>query len=443
MGTNDGVVHMFTNIMPDGSHDGSEAWGFLPREALPLLDRLSANSAGTPIHPISSDGAPSVLVDDTDLDGTIEAGEKVWAFFGMRRGGKSYYALDITDPDNPQFMWKISKGDAGFEELGQTWSVPQTGKLDYTDDSTYNPEDVIVFAGGYNGDDDGDNLLDLGKDAANRSGTVGIDDDEGNAIYIVEAKTGNLIWKASRWTTPPVVAADGFDGSNTFGVSAMKDSIPSDVTAVDLIGDGLLDRIYVGDLGGVVWRADIAGVDISQWKVGQLLSVGRHDAASGGVDRRFFNAPDVALSKDKDGPFDAVLIGTGDREDPLDKNMEDNFFYMIKDRNTTSGTPPVGSLYHDNLADLTIDCVTAGNCSSATDALLYNGWTLQLGASGSGEKNLAPALTLGGIVFFTTFEPKAAASACGLNEGTGYLYAVNLQDATPALTSTPQTTALV
>ncbi|MGH8508936.1 MAG: pilus assembly protein [Gammaproteobacteria bacterium] len=432
MGTNDGIVHMFTNIKPDGSHDGSEAWGFLPREALPLLDRLSTNGAGTPIHPISSDGAPSVLIDDTDLDGTIEAGEKVWAFFGMRRGGKSYYALDITDPDNPQFMWKITKGDPGFEELGQTWSVPQIGKLDYTGDATYNPEDVIVFAGGYNGDDEGDNLLDLGKDAANRNGTAGADDDEGNAIYIVEAKTGNLIWKASRWTTPPVVAADGFDGSNTFGVSAMKDSIPSDVTAVDLTGDGLLDRIYVGDLGGVVWRADIAGDDISQWKVGQLLSVGRHDTASGGVDRRFFNAPDVALSKDQDGAFDAVLIGSGDREDPLDKNMEDNFFYMIKDRNTTSGTPPVGSLYHDDLADLTIDCVTAGNCSAATNALLYNGWTLQLGASGSGEKNLAPALTLGGIVFFTTFEPKSAASACDLNEGTGYLYAVNLQDATPA-----------
>ncbi|MGH8511349.1 MAG: pilus assembly protein, partial [Gammaproteobacteria bacterium] len=440
MGTNDGIVHMFTNIKPDGSHDGSEAWGFLPREALPLLDRLSANGAGTPIHPISSDGAPSVLVDDTDLDGTIEAGEKVWAFFGMRRGGKSYYALDITDPDNPQFMWKITKGDPGFEELGQTWSVPQTGKLDYTNDSIYNPEDVIVFSGGYNGDDDGDNVPDpdelvpgsFGKDDANRNGTAGADDNEGNAIYVVEAKTGKLIWKASHWKTLGVPASDGFDGSNTFGVSAMKDSIPSDVTAVDLTGDGLLDRIYVGDLGGVVWRADIAGDDISQWKVGQLLSVGRHDAASGGVDRRFFNAPDVALSKDKDGPFDAVLIGTGDREDPLDKNMEDNFFYMVKDRNTTSGTPPVGSLYHDNLADLTIDCVTAGNCSSATDALLYNGWTLQLGASGSGEKNLAPALTLGGIVFFTTFEPKAAASVCGLNEGTGYLYAVNLQDATPA-----------
>ena len=418
MGTNDGVLHSFRNTTTTGAQDGSETWGFVPRAALPLLDRLRVNTGGTPVHPIAADGAPTVLVKDTNRDGNIGSGENVLAFFGMRRGGKHYYALDISNPAPPQFLWKISKGSTGFEELGQTWSVPQIGKVDLTDDNNINPLDIIVFAGGYNGDDDGDNVPDLGKDAANRNGGLGTDDDEGNAIYVVNALTGQLIWKAS---------GSAASSGNRLLVPAMRDSIPSNVTVADLTGDGLLDRIYVGDTGGVLWRADLGGFSTSQWTVTPILSVGRHFDATRAADRRFFNAPDVALTRDQNGDFEAVLIGTGDREDPLDNNHlpEENWFYMLKDRTT-----PVSGRVHTSLADLA-DCLQLSSCpASSLDLLDQSGWRIRLGAPGSGEKNLAPALTLGGIVFFTTFEPRAALSACDLNEGLGYLYAVHLQDAT-------------
>ncbi len=427
VGTNDGLVHLFNNTTITAAQDGSESWAFLPRAALPLLDRLRSNQAGVPVHPISADGSPNVYVKDSNGDGSINAsdGDVVWAFFGMRRGGKAYYALDLTDPDAPEFLWSIEKGDPGFEELAQTWSTPQIGRMDLGN----GPVPVVVFGGGYNGDDDGDNQGDLGKDAANRNGTPGSDDDEGHAIYVVEAATGALIWKAS--------GAPGTDGyasaQKTLGVAAMVDSIPSDVAAADMNGDGLLDRVYVGDSGGGLWRADLASSDPSTWSVIKILDVGRHFSNSPNADRRFFNHPDIVRTRDTNGiNFDAILIGTGDREHPLDTTVE-NHFYMFKDKNTTSGIPAATTKVHSDLADLTDDCMLDGSCDATTlGKLSDSGWFFRLGSPGTGEKNLAPAVTLEGIVLFTTFLPTGSGAVCSLNEGAGKQYAVKLADATAA-----------
>ncbi|MGH9895815.1 MAG: hypothetical protein ACREA0_28280, partial [bacterium] len=324
----------------------------------------------------------------------------------------------------------------GFGELAQTWSVPVVAKIN-TGADRY----VLVFGGGYSGDDAGDNVPDLdkvppsfGKDAANRppKDVPGTDDDEGNAIYVVDAETGELIWKATGGGT-------GFDsGAKAYRHPDMVDSIPSELAAVDTNGNGLIDRIYFGDTGGVVWRADATGksgsppsvaaelgTEISQWTVTPLLDAGRHFDSN--ADRRFFNRPDVVLSRDSTGGFDAVLIGSGDREHPLGTSVQ-NSFYMIKDRFTLSGVPPSTTTTPDNLADLTSDCVSNASCDATTQANLANGWFFHL--QGSGEKNLASALTLGGKVFFTSFSPSPpAGGVCGLSEGMGKLYAVALQDA--------------
>jgi len=313
----------------------------------------------------------------------------------------------------------------------------------------------------------GNDTTGLGKDQANRDTatnkaaansdpvgtpiavTVGTDDIdtapdpdvvEGNSIFIVDALTGALVWKA--------VGITGTDTTTVFHVDTMLDSIPSDITAVDTNGDGLLDRIYAGDTGGNVWRADIANVTTvlatpvdprSSWTVSQLLKAGRHFiAADRNEDRRFFNRPDVVQSSDTTGKFDAVLLGSGDRENP---NAEDttNFFYMIKDRATTSGSStgfktfiPHSSDSNDNpLADLTSNCLqdsTKDETSCGIDNLA-NGWFIKLDDTDGGEKSVTPALTFEGVVFFTTFIP-GAGSACGLSEGSGRLFVVNLDDAT-------------
>ena len=444
MGTNDGFMHMFRNTTSSAAEDGGESWAIIPQEIVPILDRLRANSAGVPVHPTGTDGSASAYTVDVNFDGNIISGDGdiAYVFFGLRRGGKSYYALDVSDPDSPKLLWTLSKGAAGtdFAELGQTWSTPQVGLVKVG--STITP--VVMFAGGYDGDDDGDDVGDLGKDAKNRATRAsttpspGTDDDEGNAIYIVNATNGNLIWKAIKGTSI------GYDSSQTaFTHPGLVDSFPSNVSAVDTDGDKLLDRIYAADTGGVVWRIDLAGMfdddsnsttpdilvnnEISVWSVTKLLSVGRQVSGFTTItdDRRFFNQPDVVQSSDSTGPFDGVLIGSGDREDPNGSEV-DNFFYLVKDRATTSGLPPTTLLEHDDLADLTSNCLQDSSCGTAPN--LSNGWRVEL--TDGGEKNLATAITAGGSVFFSTFSPTPPSGTCALSEGTGRLYVVSLQDAT-------------
>ncbi len=445
MGSNDGFLRMFRNTDTGGAQDGAERWAFMPRAVVPKLDRLRSNTAGsTPVHPITVDGSPVAYTLDSNIDGALKSadGDKVYVYFGLRRGGKSYYGLDVSDPDSPELMWSIEKGPVGgdFAELAQSWSTPAVGHLKVN--GTVLP--VLVFAGGYNGDDGGDDLGDLGKDAKNRATRAdttpspGTDDDEGNAIFVVNAEDGSLIWKATKG------GSAGYDSvDKAYRHPEMHDSIAANVAAVDTDGDGLLDRVYAADTGGVVWRVDFAGLadhdsdattpkilvndDPSIWTVNRLFSAGRHVSGFSDLanDRRFFNRPDVVQSRDDVGPFDGVILGSGDREDPLGDEVE-HWFYMIKDRAILSGNPPTTTLEHGDLADLTDNCLQDGSCG--TDPDLTNGWRIRLGADG--EKSLANAVTAGGTVFFTSFAPTPSSGTCSLSEGTGRLYAVNLQDAT-------------
>jgi type IV pilus assembly protein PilY1 len=165
----------------------------------------------------------------------------------------------------------------------------------------------------------------------------------------------------------------------------------------------------------------------SVWSASPLFSVGRHVIGYNSIadDRRFFNRPDVVQSRDGLGPFDGLLIGTGDREDPNGTDV-DNFFYLIKDRAIVSGQPSITPLEHDDLADLTSNCLQDSSCSAPPD--LSNGWRVAL--TDGGEKNLATAITAAGDVFFSTFSPTPPSGTCALSEGTGRLYVVSLQDAT-------------
>lgn len=511
VGSNDGYMHMFQNTdsnsvdsgVPDAEQvgqSGIENWAFIPRAALKATNRLRTNVAGNPVHPNATDGSPVVLFNDADNSGTIgdDVDDQVLMFFGMRRGGANLYALDITDPDDPKFLWRIIGGTGDFAELTQTWSTPQLGTVRISGVDT----DVLVFGGGYNGDDDGDlsytlcdaitsgvntndfdgdGVLDgpgvdgdfdqdgvdeddrtecfdgLGKDLANRieghnkandpdvAQQVGTDDPHGNAIFIVNAQTGALIWKAAKDGS---LASPTFDGSKTLGVPDLNDSFPAEITAVDTSGNGILDRILAADTGGNVWRIDLGDFvdddsdpatadvlvidDISVWQIVKLLNAGRGFTSDVANDRRFFNRVDIAQTRDSSGPFDAVLVGSGDRENPLEDDVE-NWFYMIKDRQISVGAPPSTTLNHDDLVDLSDNCLQTGteaSCLTATEQSLFeNGWRIQLEAA-AGEKNLAASVTAGGNVFFTSFAPEPVASTCGLSEGIGRFYGISLLDAT-------------
>ncbi|WP_024603170.1 PilC/PilY family type IV pilus protein, partial [Pseudoalteromonas sp. TB25] len=218
VGTNAGFLHMFE----DKGDTVEEKWAFTPAALLKNIPALRSNLANTKVY--GMDGPISVFFNNKGSnseglnDGVIRAsdGDEVWAFAGMRRGGKNYYALDISDPNEPKKLWNkpIVGGSEEFKYLAQTWSKPQIAYI-----KAFGEDPLLIFGAGY----------DTNKDNAIRT-----TDETGLGIYIVNAKTGEKVWAL----TPD---EHGFTGEH---------SIAADVTTLDSDYDGYIDRIYATDTGG-------------------------------------------------------------------------------------------------------------------------------------------------------------------------------------------------
>lgn len=440
-GTNGGFMHMFNNA------DGKEDWAFFPKELAPILTKRRADVASTQ-HVYGIDSPPSTYILDNNGDGTIDSTsgvggdgyDKAYLYFGLRRGGQLIYALDISNPDSPSFLWQIDDTSPGFSELGQTWSVPTVTYIPgYFDSSTLKPKPVLIFGAGY----------DTNKDA---SGLV-TPDSMGRGIYIVDATDGNLIWSV----TPAINSLKNLHESSLFH------SVAANVTVMDSNGDQLTDRLYFADTGGNVWRVDMSGNALptlaqNTWRITKMASF---NGGTASTDRRIFSSPDVVRTKGRictnvaangscetvsSVPFDAIMIGTGDRTTPNSSDVNDQF-YMIRDlqlspytTNPPSSCPasekdfrchlPITSSDLYDATDNLIQSTVATDVTIATAALqLADGWLINLTLS-NGEKSLARSLTLDGSVFFTTFAPSSGLIAsCAPQSGEGRLYQVNLFDA--------------
>ena len=220
----------------------------------------------------------------------------------------------------------------------------------------------------------------------------------------------------------------------------MLDSIPSDLAIADSDGDGsgLIDRILVADTGGKVWRVDLTqdGV-IANWKTTLLASLGRHGVVgtiTKADDRRFFYPPDIVQSRDGVGNYDAVILGSGDREDPLDKGgATSNYLYVIKDRAISVGGGSDRSTTQATLTDVSSNCLQGG-VTETCNPDLNTGWKLAL-TQAAGEKSLAPAVTFSGAISFNTYLPSTRSTtsdplSCGPSEGSGLRYVLSLKNGT-------------
>ena len=433
VGTNAGVLHMFQD-KSDTQVD--ENWAFMPKELFKNITVLRSNYASSSkVYGI--DGPPTLYKLDVNGDGVINSGDgdKAWVFFGLRRGGSSYYGLDISNPNSPSLMWKIDNTTTGYEELGQSWSKPKVGYSKLNMDSS-GAKPVLFFGGGYA----------ISKDASG----IGGNDSVGRAIYMADAATGKLKWSLSP-------AANSAKNTNFSGT----DSIPAGIGILDGDSDGLVDRLYAADTGGNVWRIDMPGSVPSSstepWTVFKLAQLGSESDLA--EDRRFFNEPSIVraiitdtihtvkkvngtiVSDDvsqQNRPYDAILIGSGDRSTPLNSDTNNKFF-MIKDENIithsfpTIGTTPiipvpapvlVGDLYdYTNNPFKDATGTTLQNLQIAVS--LKSGWFFDF--QGSGEKSTASAIAIEGVAYFSSFQPAASNSnSCQIDPVSGFLYAVDL-----------------
>ncbi len=400
-GANDGIFHAIEG--GKAADDGNELWGFIPPEFFGRLKHLRNRKEGKEYF---ADGAVGVYRHDENDDGKIDTSvapdDQVILYITMRRGGRLLYALDVTDPHNPEYLWKLDPDEPGFSELGYTWSRPEVMQMRYEDDGATVVEDVLMFGGGYDpAADDDDQARSMGR-----------------ALFVVDAMTGDLIWKAGQNTE---------DAPNHgYTVDDMSYSIPSDVAVIDGDQNGYADRMYVGDTGGQVWRADLGGPP-ADWHVYKLASDGE---AATSAERKFLYPPDVVTGEDSRGRYKAVLLGSGDRTSPF-KTSVLNRFYMFKDHNTDSideVDQPAAALVESDLYDAT-DGVHEVIDSDRLDG--KDGWYINL--RDTGEKVVTNAVTLGGTVFFSTNEPPPPDDGdndCSKSLGTARSYQISFEDGT-------------
>ena len=422
-GANDGVFHAIQGAFGTGA--GQEAWGFIPSEFFTQLSTLYNNTGTlsfTSKKPYFFDGSVGVYTLDVNNDTKLVAsdGDKVYLYLSTHRGGRFIYAIDASDPVNPKFLWKATAtqlcnssgctATTAYAEIGQTWSTVQIVKI------KGNTNPVAIFAAGY------DNVT---EDVDPVAGT----DTMGRGIFIADAYTGALLWQAGPSPTGATV-------NDT--VSAMTHSIASDITAYDSDRDGFVDRLYVGDTGGNIWRVDINDTNKSNWAVTELASI---DDATASGKRKFLFQPDVVYNNNANGTFDAVLIGSGDREHPFNTTTT-NRFYMIKD--THAMTEPAGftTLTESNLYDATANLVQVGTAAQQTTAasaiLAASGWFVTLS---SGEEVTGSAVTAAGTTVFNTNQPSPPSSnVCTAGLGVATQYALSFVNASATESNSNSTT---
>ncbi len=463
-GTNHGILH----FIEDQGNTVVENWSFFAKETAGIIPALMENQNNIS-HKYGLDGEITVIRFDAEGDGNINSSsDRMVLVFGMRRGGDSYYALDVTNPDSvPKLLWRIDSSTPGFSELGQSWSrpvplvIPGHGDILPDGESTrFQRKIALVFGAGYDGvEGAGPNK---GKDDL-RLNSIGLAVDEdgnnvrhasrrGRGLYIVDAGTGSLIQSFVKSDNN-----DSNDSGNRFEDSRFKWSIPAPPAVLDSNGDGLHDRIYAADTGGNIFRIDIGqGEDdnsneIAIWSLITLAKLGINEHAGrfppGNThDRRFFYQPVIARTIYKGTPFDAVSLGSGDRANPSETTVADRF-YMIRDlftRYTRFGdcddcvtAPQV--IKHTQLHNASDNLVQQGNTdekqAANSEIFSLKGWYMNLGfASGDNarsELSMTKGQILNGTLFFTTFSPAGLISdlSCTPGAGTSRFYGVNMQDA--------------
>ena len=407
VGTNDGLIRMIDVA------SGKEIWSFLPRELLAKQSDMKDQIGES--HSYGIDGTATFFVNTSDGKIIKAKGNFATMFIGMRRGGRNIYALDITDKDNPpKLMWVIKGGENNFTKLGQTWSAPIITEVH----ESYCPYawcKVVMFAGGYDPLADGENKFNPIKNVT-----------MGNAIYMVDPNTGELLWWASsKDTNADLVLKD------------MKYAIPSDLLLQDTTGDGLTDRIYVGDIAGQLWRINI---DTREGTVGGVMAKVGEITSSGANRRSFFYPPALA----RINSINILTAVTGARPNPLALGTSggggyyahDQFYAILDPTKNFDFDEPI--FPKDHLANVTkwkdgiINLQNTGK----------DGWYFNLQEPDEawiGEKGLGRPLVVDKNVFFITYVPPSSATTktidggCGtFNPGSSRFYAINLLDGGPA-----------
>jgi type IV pilus assembly protein PilY1 len=502
-GANDGWLHAFqagvwsTALNPDGHTrgNGQELMGFMPYGIRKTIKTYIKNISGIRTT-VTVDGSPiaadvwfnrtgtNLATVDPNATSKTDTQWRTVLIQGLRDGGQSYHALDITDPPTaasvttttyPRYLWgfpvetdavteptdnPVSDGEKAW--MGNTWSEPvitrvyvlrpgQTGRKF--------ERWVAIFGAGY------DITSDPNHTSYNATAS------KGRAIYMVDISTGE------------VLAKKRFVGSTTattterMAMTELKYAFASAPAVFDLDFDGFADVIYIGDLGGNLWKwvvktpgydtitasttyaapseicSGCTKADQPNWPF-RLFFRGNHSTASSnalpaemGVNplpspswvsgthyQSFFFPPTGVL---RQGTL-ALAFGAGERANPIGTAaaltdgcpgtasacLNNNHFYVVKDNDPLERVGTMPARITDRYTEgnlLNPDAATPPTCSALTAAVGY------MITARDGEKFVSNSTIFLGTVFTGSFlyNDPTAANICD-SKGTAFLYGFDL-----------------
>lgn len=424
-----GVKALFKNFFTSADNNatdqiGEEIWAYIPYNAFPYLKYLADptychiyyNDLTVNLVDVSIEKPDGCTVADTAECTKAEDSWKTVLIGGMRFGGacsagmspagppdgtpanvgfSSFYALDITDPENPVPMWEFTDPDLGYATTYP--GIIRTG------DRFLNGRWYVAIGSG---------SKQIPKDGQD------IDRDTTGYIYILDLKTGSLVKK----------------------IDLGHNAIVGDILAVDAEYDYKSEYLYFGTAyKETTWKGKLMAIAIpdqdltDSWTpVVTTLFNGNHP---------FTASPDAVLD---DKRKKRIFIGSGKYYSTVDQtDTAQQIFLSLKhdpgsitypktkadldDRTNTTvsgtvtGTSEVCMFDTENNEFAMKTLVTSINRSSTVVAPSPVGWYIDLKTSPTAERVISRALAIGGLVDFLTYQPNDDPCAAG---GDSYLYAL-------------------
>jgi len=372
VGANDGMLHGFD------ADSGTEEVAYIP-------DSVFSTSGNAGLHYLTDtdyehrfyvDGTP--IVSDAYIK-TTPSGTASWHTIlvgSERNGGTGYFALDVTNPGNFAesnadniVMWEFSSTDD--DRLGKTYSEPVIGLMN-------NGRWAAIFGNGYNAP---------GTDTAQ--------------LFIVYLDGG----LDGEWTE----GQDYLVFDTIFGSEGQPNGMASPA-AVDLDGNGTIDRIYAGDYSGNMWAFDVSSSNASNWDI---------PYSEGSQPKPLFTPPsnDIAIttkptvvqntdvsSNSGNQPNVIVMFGTGQLLAAADKTtVRTESFYGVWDhgKDSINRSQLVEQTYTESNGTRVLS-QNSVPYEAATAGAAKDGWYIDFSG---GERIVNNPATRGGLVFFNTTIP--------------------------------------
>ena len=398
VGTNAGVLHAINGSLT-GADAGKEVFAYVPgamfagANGVPINTGLQARGDPNFSHKAMLDGPIAVF--DIDLGRTVGGSGTNWRSVlvgGYAKGGKGYFAIDVTDPASMtteaavagKVLWEINQTQAAYADLGYTFGQPVAVK-------TRKHGWVLIVASGHNNAD-------------------------GNAyFFVINPRTGALLEKVLAPVTGTAASPMGM---------AHLEAYVLDFT------DGTADAAYAGDLKGNVYRLDLSH-PTAAYTVQHLAELKNAANAALPITTR----PALLLHPRLNKRF--VAFGTGRLLDNTDiSDSRSQLFAAFIDGNGAafnvpynSATPnvpnmlPSGITFPIQMGNLQqhLDLTQVVTLNPATQM----GWWADLGtsAAGNGWRMIRDPSTFNGMVSFIATLPTP--DACNPS-GTSRLYSVDV-----------------